>query len=136
MIILSLFSSYFLSLHDKTVLIANLILELEVVLNIFSNACSPISPQALIVETINYLSKLPSFNKFIKIGRPPPFQIREYILFRAAKELILFLGSPVLISLRSEGIMTESYISSVYANLFIINLGISLKSLFAISTRA
>lgn len=50
---------------------------------------------------------------------------------------ILFLGSELeLISLRREGITTDNYNSSVYANLFITNREISLKSLFAIFNKA
>ena len=61
-----------------------------------SRVCSPISPQALIVETISCRSNVPSLSKLIRIGNPPPRHIIPNILFKPAKLQTRFFASPII----------------------------------------
>lgn len=72
------------TLQHKAPAAAILILATLLYFKIFIKACSPASPQALIVQANNCLSTTPSSISVNNTGKAPPSHTTEYILLRAA----------------------------------------------------
>lgn len=74
---------------------------------------SPIYPLDLIHEVMSCLSKFPSSKSLTSTGKVPLLTIKEFILFKAAKDYNYFGFSDCTISFNKDGIIKVVIISWV-----------------------